>query len=149
MGLGPWPPYNHISTYNKWMQFTPTVPQEYLNSISPQQAIKQLFCELHKLICYSDNLADNINSDHEIIKSLEDAFDRFVDGEFDDYYRGVIAKWIADNMPSIIAAAVHMVFFGLTEDGYFCAYIPEEWAFVFDTDMDYSSDNYGRIIIDY
>lgn len=149
MGLGPWPPYNNISTYNKWMQFTPTVPQEYLNAISPQQALKQLFCELHKLICYSDNLANNINSDHEIIQALENAFDRFVDGEFDEYYEELIARWIADNMPSIIAAAVHMVFFGLTDDGYFCAYIPKEWAFVFDTVMDYESDDYGRLTITY
>lgn len=149
MGLGPWPPYNNISTYNKWMAFTPTVPQEYLNAISPQQAIMQLARELHKLICYSDNLADSINTDHKIIQALEDAFDRFVDGEFDQYYKDLIARWIHDNMPTIIAAAVHMVFFGITPDGYFCAYIPEEWAFVFDTIMDYGNDNYGHLTIKY
>ena len=144
-----WPPYNRMIPYGHWTKFTPTVPQEYLNVISPQQAIMQLACELHKLICYSDGLADEINSDHEIIQALEDAFDRFIDGEFDQYYRDVIAQWVKDNMPTIIAAAVHMVFFGLTDDGYFCAYIPEEWAFVFDTIMDYSSDDYGKLTIRY
>lgn len=41
------------------------------------------------------------------------------------------------------------VFFGLTEDGYFCAYTPPKWAIEFDTDMDYESDTYGCLKIKY
>ena len=37
----------------------------------------------------------------------------------------------------------------MTEDGYFTAFIPTKWSFVFDTIMDYSNVNYGSLTIKY
>lgn len=53
----------------------------------------------------------------------------------DDIYNGTLTPaldkslriWINKNMESIIADAVKMVFFGITDDGYFVAYIPDSW----------------------
>ena len=43
-----------------------------------------------------------------------------------------------------------MVFFGLTLDGYFVAYIPESWTqIIFDTGAVYGTPEYGRLILSY
>ena len=53
-------------------------------------------------------------------------------------------------MERIISKSIRMVFFGLTENGYFVAYIPESWReIVFDTGMVYNLDTYGRLILRY
>jgi hypothetical protein len=54
---------------------------------------------------------------------------------YDDMYNGTLSPalerslriWINNNLESIIANAIKMVFFGLTDDGYFIAYIPDSW----------------------
>ena len=41
-----------------------------------------------------------------------------------------------------------MVWFGLTQDGYFVAYIPDSWdEITFDTGMIYSEDSYGCLML--
>ena len=142
-------PPSPITPFPLWTEFTPTLPNLYWDVDSHEERIKRICLELKKLLGYVDYLGDNVNLDHKTIEELQRAFQSFIDGHYDEYYEKVISDWVKENMPEIIGQAVHMVFFGLTEDGYFCAYIPEEWAFVFDTDMDYSSDTYGHIIIDY
>ena len=43
-----------------------------------------------------------------------------------------------------------MVFFGLTSDGYFCAYIPDAWSDIeFDTGAVFGRFDYGRLILRY
>lgn len=49
----------------------------------------------------------------------------------------------------IISKTMKMVFFGLTDDGYFCAYIPDTWDDIqFDTGMIYGEPEYGRLILE-
>lgn len=51
---------------------------------------------------------------------------------------------VRDQLSNFIAG----IFFGLTEDGYFVAYIPDSWnSIVFDTGADYTLDTYGRLIL--
>lgn len=141
--------YNPIIPYASYTQFTPALPEFYWNVYSAEQRIKHICHEICKLASYSDYLAEQLNLDHETIQQLLDAFEKFQESGFDDYYEQQINAWVDEHMPDIIRRAVQMVFFGLTEDGYFCAYIPAEWAFVFDTGYDYDSDEYGRLLIKY
>lgn len=142
-------PTRAIAPFWGWTQYTPALPEFYWNVYSSEERIKKLCMQLHKLCEYANMLGENINLDHELIDELQDAFEKFMESGFDDYYKAQIEAWVEEHMPDIIASAVKMVFFGLTEDGYFCAYIPEQWAFVFDTIIDYSSDDYGRLVIKY
>ena len=49
-----------------------------------------------------------------------------------------------------IDCAIKMVFFGLSDDGYFVAYIPNSWnCITFGTIMDCDSPNYGRLTLSY
>ena len=143
-----WPAINAIIPYGFWTEFTPVVPDIYKDAISPQQQIHNICCALHKLICYADYLQENINLDHESIQALEDAFDKFINGEYDEYYKKVIYDWIQENFAELISAGVKQVYFGLTDDGYFCAYIPDSWNDIsFDTGAVYGRSDYGRLIL--
>ena len=42
-----------------------------------------------------------------------------------------------------------MVFFAIDDQGYFKAYIPQRWAFVFGTILDYDDPNFGSLTIRY
>ena len=143
-------PPTAIIPFPNWTQFTPTIPSLYGDVDSQEERIKRLCMELHKLVEYADYLGENINIDHEMIQQLEDAFQKFMESGFNDYYKQQVAAWISANFQTIMNGLLgHMLFFGLTQDGYFTAYIPEDWAFVLDTVADYSSNDYGRLEIVY
>lgn len=141
---------NAIVPYRAWTDFTPTVPQFYWDVYSQEQRIKHICMELHKLVEYSNTLCLDLNLTHEAINELETEFEKFKESGFLDYYEEQINAWIQTNMESIISQAIKMVWFGLTEDGYFCAHVPASWSgILFDTIMDYSSENYGCLVLRY
>lgn len=139
---------SQILPFNGWTHFTPTIPEFYWNVYSSEERIKKICCELHKLCEYANMLGDNINIDHQLIEELQAAFKQFMESGFDDYYAEQIEAWVNANMESIITQAVKMVWFGLTEDGYFVAYIPDSWEeIIFDTGAVYSEDSYGCLML--
>lgn len=131
--------------------YTMVIPEFYWDAESPEQRVKYLCMLYDKLMAYVDALKDNVNVDSEAIKELQDAFQKFMESGFDDYYAEQVAKWIAANLQKIIdAMTVSTVYFGLTDDGYFTAYYPLSWKTVqFDTIVDYSSDYYGCLVLLY
>lgn len=141
-------PPTMIAPFWGWTEFTPALPDFYWDVYSAEERIKKMCMEFHKLCEYANMLGDNINIDHELIKELQNAFQRFIDGQYDDYYKAMILKWINENMERLIAAAIKHLYFGLTDDGYFCAYIPESWSdIVFDTGAVFGRSDYGRLIL--
>lgn len=141
---------NPIVPFRAWTDFTPTVPQFYWDVYSQEQRIKHICMELHKLVEYANMLCVDINLTHDAVNKLEAEFEQFKESGFVDYYEAQIYAWIQNNMESIMSQAIKMVWFGLTDDGYFCAYIPASWSdIIFDTIMDYSSENYGCLVLKY
>lgn len=139
-----------IAPFWGWTDFTPALPDFYWNVYSAEERIKKLCMELHKLCDYANMLGENINIDHQLINELQAAFEQFMESGFDDYYKEQVARWIDENFKLLMDELVgHMLFFGLTQDGYFTVYIPEMWAIAFDTDVDYDSDTYGCLEIKY
>ena len=146
-----YPAPNFVPLYRDFIiDSAPVIPKFYWDTYSQEQRIKRLCEELHKLVEYANQLGIAINLDHEIIKQLEDDFEKFKESGFLDYYEKQLEAWINENMPEIIRKAIKMVFFGLTDDGYFCAYIPESWSDIqFDTGMVFNRFDYGRLILRY
>lgn len=141
---------NYIVPYGAFTNFTPVLPSFYWNVVSAEQRIKEICLELHKLAEYADMLGVNINLDHKVIEQLQADFEKFKESGFEDYYIAIIEQWINDNMERLIKQSIKMVFFGLTDDGYFCAYIPESWSDIqFDTGMVFGTFDYGRLILRY
>ena len=143
-------PPNMIAPFWGWTEFTPALPDFYWDVYSAEERIKKICMELHKLCDYANMLGENINIDHEIIKELEDAFTKFMESGFNDYYKQQVEAWIDANFQTIMNSLMgKMLFFGLTDDGYFVAYIPKKWELAFDTDIVSNSENYGRLQIFY
>jgi hypothetical protein len=149
--MASWPMvYNSLPGYAGFTSFTPTIPKLYWDVYSQEERIKRICMELHKLCEYASALNININLNHDMIEALRAEFEKFKNTGFLDYYEKQIQAWIDANMERIISEAIKMVFFGLTEDGYFCAYIPKSWAgIIFDTGAAYENDDYGCLILEY
>ena len=128
----------------------PVIPKFYWDTYSQEQRIKHLCEELHKVVAYANMLGENINLDHVMIAELQAAFEKFQESGFLDYYEQQLEAWINANMPDIIKQSIMMVWFGLTDDGYFVAYIPESWDDItFDTGMVFGRFDYGRLTLRY
>ena len=126
----------------------PVVPKLYWDAMSQEQRIHRLCQELHNIVDHCNVMGQAINLDHDIIAQLETDFQRFQESGFDDYYAEQIERWIRDNAELLFTDLAQMVFFGLTMDGRFCAYVPESWSDItFDTGMVYGRSDYGRLIL--
>lgn len=130
--------------------YTPVVPKFYWDVKSPEQRIKDMCKLLNSLIDYVDAQSDQININIKDIQELKDLFNKFKEHGFDDYYKEQVIKWIKDNINLLYTELTSQVFFGLTDDGYFCAYVPQSWReIVFDTGMVWGRADYGRLILRY
>lgn len=126
----------------------PAVPAEYFNVYSQEERLKWLACNVKKLCEFVDLLADSINATDDELEKLYLKFEKFKKSGFEDYYAAQIEKWIKDNLGFLFTTLAKQVYFGLTDNGYFCAYIPESWSDIqFDTGMVYGQFDYGRLIL--
>ena len=62
-------------------------------------------------------------------------------------------KWMSENALDLVGAMVKMVFFGITDDGYFVAYLPENWDDItFNTsgyDIALAGYDFGHLVLSY
>ncbi len=70
----------------------------------------------------------------QILDDYVDTADKFLElynamlnGDFPQPVQDAFNKWMRENALDLVGDLVHMVFFGLTDDGYFVAFIPESW----------------------
>ena len=139
---GPIPPFWGFSA------FTPTIPKLYWNVKSQEQRILNLFDLLNKLVCYAEQMGIQLNVSQDELEKLKAEFEKFQDSGFEDYYEKQLAQWIKDNAATLFQLLAKQVYFGLTDDGHFCAYIPDSWSDVtFDTGAVYGQADYGRLIL--
>ena len=128
--------------------FTPTIPKLYWNVKSQEQRILNLFDLLNKLVCYAEQMGIQLNVSQDELEKLKAEFEKFKESGFDEYYEKQIEQWMQDNAATLFEKLAKMVFFGLTDDGYFCIYVPESWSDItFDTGAVYGRADYGRLIL--
>lgn len=141
---------NPIPLWPAFFPSAPVVPKLYYDALSPEQRIKKLCEELHRLCEYANMLGIHVNANDEEMARLTAEFAKFIAGGFEEYYEGMLTEWILNNAGELLTKYIKLVFFGLTPDGYFCAWIPESWdEITFDTVMDYSDPLYGRLVLLY
>lgn len=88
-------------------------------------------------------LLQHVNAIQKWINDLED-------GDIPDALIRGLATWIDSNIESLIGKNIRYVWFGLTNDGHFVAYMPESWQELwFDTIMNYNDEYYGHLLIKY
>lgn len=145
-----YPANNSMMNYANF-DYTMVIPNFYWDIESPEQRIKYLCMLYDKLTAYIKCLGSNIDYNNNALKELQDAFNKFAESGFDEYYAEQVARWIGDNLNKIMnAMTASTVYFALSDDGFFTAYYPISWKTVqFDTFQDYSSDYYGHLVLSY
>lgn len=144
-------PYSMLPRFPWITQYTPVIPKLYWDVYSQEERIKWICQEYDRIIHYLYDVCKQTNTNTVDISELQQLFKQFQEGHFDEYYMQQIQKWIDENFATILENALQVVFFGLTKDGYFCAYIPVNWAkyITFDTGANYNSDDYGCLKLNY
>ena len=137
--LYPWPGF---------LPNTPVLPKLYWEAITPEQELQELCKRLHMLYDYATQLGVVTTEQGEQIRMLIDQFQKFMESGFEDYYEEQLLAWINEHFAELISAGMKQVHFGLTSDGYFCAYVPDSWSEItFDTGAVYGRSDYGRLIL--
>lgn len=139
-----------LPLYEAFTAFTPTIPKFYWDVYSQEERIKCICGEITKIIAYMEANARQTDANTREIEELKALFKKFQESGFEDYYKQQIEAWINSHLDFIYEHTMKQVYFGLTEDGYFCAYVPDGWKDVrFDTGMVYGRSDYGRLILRY
>lgn len=124
------------------------IPEIYWNVDSAEERILAICNAMKAIVDYAESIGVDVTELQEAVSTLESEFEEFKESGFVDYYEQQLNEWIAEHMPQIIGEAANMVYFGLTDDGHFCAYIPESWDDVtFDTGAVWGRSDYGRLIL--
>lgn len=119
----------------------------------------ELLCKvveyLNQVIEQVDKNSAQIAINIQDIKSLKAELDatlaeleKVKNGEYVNLYIDALASWIDNNLQELVGRVVKYVFFGLTDDGYFIAYIPDTWDFInFDTIIQPENPLYGHLLL--
>ena len=131
-----------LKHFRFWCQ--QVIPLVYDDSLSYYEVLCKVRDKLNELITEQ-------NRTGEAVESLQLAVDEL--NQCCDEVKKTLDGDLTDLMKNIIANAVKMVFFGLTDSGYFVAYIPDSWDDIQfrTTGYDYPTTdyNYGHLVLSY
>ena len=144
---------NQNAAATQAMNEQPTMPgytgldkQSFADMRTPEDQIHWLYLYFYNT---AQTKADKAYVD-EVFGKLQAEFEKFKDTGFLDYYEEQIKEFIDSNLERIFSQNAKQVYFGLTPDGYFCVYVPDNWSDIqFDTGAVYGRSDYGRLILRY
>ena len=61
------------------------------------------------------------------IEDFYNLYEMMISGTLPEGVKKGIHDWMVQNAANIVGNLVKMVFFGITDNGYFVAYIPDSW----------------------
>lgn len=142
-----------LPLFTFWCQ--KVLPLVYDNSLSYYEVLCKVVEYLNRVIKQVDSNTNQIQINIKDIKQLkaelalvQSELEKVKNGEYVSLYINALASWIDNNLQELVGRVVKYVFFGLTDDGYFCAYIPDSWKFInFDTIIDTTSPLYGHLLL--
>lgn len=105
---------------------------------------------IKKLMSQVSNLEDWRAQHEDEYQQLKDLYDAVMSGDFPPSIVEAFEDWMSRNAIELVGKLVKHVYFGLTDDGYFCAYIPDNWSDItFDTIDDFNDPLYGHLMLMY
>lgn len=107
-----------------------------------------------KKVCEEVESLDEWKAQHEEeYNQLKALYDALMSGNFPPEIVEAFNKWARANMPELIKEMIKAVWFGLNDDGYFVAYIPDSWAdIIFNTtglDISIVGVDYGHLVLSF
>lgn len=138
-----------IGNFRFWCQ--KILPAVYDDSLSYYEVLCKFLEKLNEVIDSYNGYDSVLEQLVRLVEELQSELDAFKEHGFDDYYKQEVQAWIDNNMRFIFEHLITTsVFFGLTSDGYFTAYIPSSWKEIsFNTIDDYEDENYGCLTLSY
>ena len=127
-------------------------PYQNLQDINLDYIIKKLKECIDKVEGIED-----YKSEHEPeYLALKKLVDDLYTGNFPPEFLSSLYLWLEENAVDIIGRLSTMVFFGLTDSGYFIAYVPESWNNITFNTTDYDIQiterpdiGYGHLVLSY
>ena len=124
------------------------LPAVYDDSLSYYELLAKIQAKMNEVIVSENNLNEWQQAQDEVIALLEERVNDFIDGGYRDEFDRFVRQWLEDNFEGYLDTWVHMIFFGLTDNGHFCAYVPRTWHDIeFDTGAVFGRSDYGRLIL--
>lgn len=113
-----------------------------------------IISEMKKYLDAIDDLESWRSTHEQEYQQLKDLYDAVMSGNFPPTITAAFNMWMRENAVSIVGEMVHCVFFGLTDSGYFVAYIPDSWSdIIFSTSGydDFPADvtEFGHLMLSY
>lgn len=144
---------HYLSTFRFWCQ--KVLPLVYDDSLSYYEVLCKVVDYINKLIENDKAMAEAILKNEQDIAQLktemefvQSELEKIKNGEYMSVYIEALAKWIDANLQQLVSRVVKYVYFGLTGNGHFAAYIPATWDFLgFDTIMQYDNPMYGHLVM--
>lgn len=81
-----------------------------------------------ELIDHMKEIDDWKENYQQIVDDLQKFYNDLIAGIYPPEFVMHLQEWISEYGVDIIMKAIKMVFFGITNDGYFVAYIPDSWT---------------------
>jgi len=125
------------------------LPAVYDDSLSYYEVLAKVQHKLDEVVASLSNLNEWQETQDGVMTQLTHMVEDFIAGGYRDDFDQFAQDWLRENVEEALALGSHMVFFGLTDDGHFIATVPERWALVFGTILDYDDPNFGSLTITY
>lgn len=140
-----------LSCFKSWCR--KILPLVYDDSISYYEVLCKLTEYIQTLIDKMgdyDNLETEIQQLQQEVNLVKEELEKVKNGDYVSLYIDSLANWINANLQEMVARIVKYIFFGLTDDGHFAAYVPDSWDFIrFDTGMVTDEETYGHLLLYY
>lgn len=121
-------------------------PYINLNDLNLDWILKHM----KEVIAKIDELDDWRHQHEAEYQELKDLYDAVMSGNFPPSIVAAFYDWFSRNALDLVGSMVKHVYFGLTDDGYFCAFIPENWSDItFDTVSDFNDPLFGHLMLIY
>lgn len=109
--------------------------------------------DLGWLIKNVKDLIETTTGQQEKIDAVYQFMQDIENGDFPESVVNAFKEWMRDNLLDLMGDLAKQVYFGLTADGYFVAFIPESWDDIrFNTtgyDYQIAGYNFGHLVLSY
>lgn len=105
---------------------------------------------VRKLIECCESMTEWKDTFQEAYDELIEIYNQIISGDLPEGIIDALNEWMSQHAIDLIGGMVKFVTFGITNAGYFAAYIPENWSWLhFSTIMDPESSLYGHLVLSY